>query len=192
MLAGPAVERGLVGPREVSRLWERHILNCAVVTELIPPGASVVDVGSGAGLPGIVMALTRSDLRVTLLEPLLRRTTFLEESVEALRLGDRVTVIRGRAEEVAGTVSGEVVTARAVAPLEKLAWWCLPLVTPGGQLLAIKGSSAAEEVASSKAAIRRLGGGPAEVLRVGAEVSESPATVVRIRVVGPPHRRRKR
>lgn len=130
------------------------MLNCAVVVPRVPVGATVADVGSGAGLPGLVWAIARPDLDVTLIEPLLRRTTFLEEAVEALGL-DRVTVLRARAEEVRETF--DVVTARAVAPLEKLATWCLPLVRPGGVLLALKGMRAEEEVASSRVSLHKMG-----------------------------------
>ena len=154
LLTFAGVERGLIGPREVSRIWDRHILNCAVVVPRVPVGATVADVGSGAGLPGLVWAIARPDLHVTLIEPLLRRTTFLEEAVEALGL-DQVTVLRARAEDV--RESFDVVTARAVAPLEKLARWCLPLVRPGGVLLALKGRTAEEEVASSRVSLHKMG-----------------------------------
>ena len=154
LLASAGVERGLIGPREVPRLWERHVLNCAVVVPRVPRGASVADVGSGAGLPGLVWAIARPDLTVILIEPLLRRTVFLEEAVEALGL-DRVRVLRSRAEDVDERF--DVVTARAVAPLEKLAGWCLPLVRPGGVLLALKGQTAEEEVASSRVALHKMG-----------------------------------
>ena len=154
LLTSAGVERGLIGPREVPRIWERHVLNCAVVVPRVPMGATVADVGSGAGLPGLVWAIARSDLHVTLIEPLLRRTTFLEETIEALGL-DQVTVLRARAEDV--HESFDVVTARAVAPLEKLARWCLPLVRPGGVLLALKGRTAQEEVASSRESIHKMG-----------------------------------
>lgn len=154
LLTSAGVERGLIGPREVPRIWDRHVLNCAVVVPRVPVGATVADVGSGAGLPGLVWAIARPDLDVTLIEPLLRRTTFLEEAVEALGL-DRVTVLRARAEEVRETF--DVVTARAVAPLEKLATWCLPLVRPGGVLLALKGMRAEEEVASSRVSLHKMG-----------------------------------
>ena len=154
LLTSAGVERGLIGPREVPRIWERHVLNCAVVVPRVPMGATVADVGSGAGLPGLVWAIARPDLHVTLIEPLLRRTTFLEETIEALGL-DQVTVLRARAEDV--HESFDVVTARAVAPLEKLARWCLPLVRPGGVLLALKGRTAQEEVASSRESIHKMG-----------------------------------
>ena len=154
MLATAGVERGLIGPREVPRLWTRHVLNCAVVVPRIPEGATVADVGSGAGLPGLVWAIARPDLRVTLIEPLLRRTTFLEEAVADLGL-DFVTVLRARAEDVDETY--DVVTARAVASLEKLGSWCLPLVRPGGVLLALKGQKASEEVRASTGALQKQG-----------------------------------
>ncbi|MGI9084705.1 MAG: 16S rRNA (guanine(527)-N(7))-methyltransferase RsmG [Aeromicrobium sp.] len=154
LLATDGVERGLIGPREAPRLWERHVLNCAVVVSRVPEDASVADVGSGAGLPGLVWALARPDLHVTLVEPLLRRTAFLQEVVEELGL-DRVDVLRARADEVDETY--DLVTARAVAPLEKLAGWCLPLVRKGGVLLALKGETAHEEVAASRAALHKMG-----------------------------------
>src|SRR3954466_11675743 len=144
-LAGPGVERGLIGPREVERLWDRHVLNCAVVAELVPESAEVIDVGSGAGLPGIVLAIMRTDLSVTLLEPLLRRTVFLQECVDLLGLPN-VVVRRARAEEAADEFAADIVTARAVAPLERLAGWALPLLRPGGELLALKGERAAVEL----------------------------------------------
>ena len=154
LLTTAGVARGLIGPREAPRLWERHILNCAVVLPRVPTDATVADVGSGAGLPGIVWAIARPDLTVTLIEPLLRRTVFLEEVVVELGL-ERVTVLRARAEEVRENF--DVVTARAVAPLEKLAGWCLPLVRRGGVLLALKGQRAEEEVASSQVSLRKMG-----------------------------------
>lgn len=157
--------RGFIGPREVPRLWERHILNCAVVNSVIPKGARVVDVGSGAGLPGIPLAIARPDLQLTLVEPLLKRSNYLSEVVELLGL-DNVTVIRGRAEEgpVKKAVAGaDVVTSRAVAPLGKLAKWSLPLVRKGGEMIALKGSSVLEELERDAAEIKRAGGGKAQV-----------------------------
>lgn len=177
-IATAGVERGLVGPREVPRIWERHILNCAVVAELIPAGASVVDVGSGAGLPGVVLAIVRPDLQLHLVEPLLRRVTFLNEAVELLGLSSRVHVHRGRANEV--DLRADVVTSRAVAALDVLTQWSLPLVRVGGQMLAMKGSSAAEELASARQAITKAGGDAGEVLHVGMAVLDPPTTVVRI------------
>ena len=154
LLISAGVERGLIGPREVPRIWERHILNCAVVVPRVAQGAAVADVGSGAGLPGLVWAIARPDLHVTLIEPLLRRTVFLEEAVDVLEL-EQVTVLRARAEDVRDRF--DVVTARAVAPLERLAGWCLPLVRPGGVLLALKGRTAEEEVASSRVSLHKMG-----------------------------------
>jgi len=118
-LATDGVTRGLIGPREVPRLWERHLLNCAVVAEAIPDGSEVCDIGSGAGLPGLVLSIRRPDLRVTLVEPLLRRTTFLTEVAERLDLTN-VEVVRDRAEALHGSRECSVVTSRAVAPLPRL------------------------------------------------------------------------
>lgn len=240
LLAGAGVVRGLIGPRETPRIWDRHLLNCAVVAELIPSGASVVDVGSGAGLPGIVLAIARPDLTIVLVEPLARRAVFLAEVVTALELGDSVTVLRARAEEIPAawrrtgrnserrtaadrrssvpyraepgsparpdrsvapeslpvelselpaelSVPAEIVTARAVAPLDRLAGWCLPLTAPGGRLLALKGATAADEVANTAPAVRRLGGAQPVVRQCGTGILEPPTTVVEIvreRVVG--------
>lgn len=153
ILVTTAVERGLVGPREVPRIWDRHLLNCGVVASRIPEGASVADVGSGAGLPGLVWAIARPDARFTLIEPLLRRSTFLSETVQELGL-DNVTVDRSRAEDHAG--SYDVVAARAVAALDKLVRWCFPLVAPGGVLLALKGASAAQEVENARPILAEL------------------------------------
>jgi 16S rRNA (guanine527-N7)-methyltransferase len=185
LLATDGVVRGLIGPREVPRLWDRHLLNCAVVAELLPDGATVIDVGSGAGLPGIVLAIVRPDLQITLLEPLARRVTFLNEVVASLGLTG-VTVVRGRAEELVGTVSASVVTARAVAPLDRLARWCLPLAEHGGKLLAMKGSTAADEIAEHAPAIRRAGGGQARIVECGRGVVDPPTTVVEVPLVGTP------
>lgn len=178
-LATTGVSRGLLGPREVPRLWERHVLNCAVVQELIPTGARVVDVGSGAGLPGIAVAILRPDLRMTLLEPLLRRVEWLEEVISDLGL-THVAVTRGRAEEFAGRLGADVVVARAVAPLEVLAGWCLPLLRPGGELIAVKGRTAAEELSGAESALQGAGAVGWGVIRVGEEVLEEPTTVIRV------------
>lgn len=181
LLATDGVIRGLIGPREAPRLWERHLLNCAAVTELIPRNAVVADVGSGAGLPGLVLAIARPDLSVILVEPLARRTVFLAEAVDRLGLGARVRVFRGRAEEAVGRIPpSDVVTARAVAALDRLAEWCLPLARIGGQLLAVKGAAAAGEVATMTGVIHDLGGGTPEVLRCGVAVLTEPTTVVRV------------
>jgi 16S rRNA (guanine527-N7)-methyltransferase len=187
LLATAGVERGLIGPREAPRLWDRHLLNCAVVGELLPHGVTVIDVGSGAGLPGVVLGIARADLHVTLLEPLARRVAFLEEVVAELGL-DGVTVVRGRAEESVGRLAAEVVTARAVAPLDRLAKWCLPLVAPGGRLLAMKGSTAAGEVVEHASALRRAGGGSARIVECGKGVVDPPTTVVDLPLVAAPPR----
>jgi len=179
-LATTAVEWGLIGPRELPRLWTRHVLNCAVLGELVPPDVDVVDIGSGAGLPGLALAVARPDLHLTLVEPLERRVAWLDMVVDDLDLD--VTVCRARAEEVAGQVLAPVVTARAVAPLRRLATWGLPLVAPGGELLALKGRSAQEELASSASALRKLGAADWSVLTCGDDVLEVPTTVVRVRV----------
>lgn len=182
LLADAGVRRGLIGPREVPRLWERHLLNCAVLSEVVPEGVTVCDVGSGAGLPGIPLALVRPDLKITLLEPLLRRTNFLTEVVELLGL-DHVTVVRGRAEEVLGKLQPvHVVTARAVAPLDRLAAWGVPLLRPYGEMLALKGDTAADEVKAAGAALSKLGAVNVSVLHVGEGVVEPQSTVVRVEV----------
>jgi 16S rRNA (guanine527-N7)-methyltransferase len=182
MLVTDGVVRGLIGPREAPRIWERHLINCAVVSEKIRIGASVIDVGSGAGLPGIVLAVARPDLSITLVEPLARRTAFLSEAVTALGLDTTVTVVRGRAEDLAGgpPAPADVVTARAVAPLDRLAGWCLPLAAVGGLLLALKGASAAEEVAEHRSVITELGGSEPVVSSCGVGVIDPPTTVVEI------------
>ncbi len=181
-LATSGVERGLIGPRETGRLWTRHVLNCAVLSELLPQNSTVIDVGSGAGLPGIAVAIARPDLRVTLVEPLERRTRWLEEVVDDLGLATRV--VRARAEELAGHEQADVVTARAVAALGKLARWCLPLVAPGGDLLALKGRSARDEVDAASAALVRQGAVTIEVVTCGAASLPEPTTVVRV-ALGP-------
>jgi 16S rRNA (guanine527-N7)-methyltransferase len=179
LLAGDGLTRGLLGPREVPRLWERHLLNCAVISELIGAGAIVTDVGSGAGLPGIPLALARPDLSIELLEPLQRRTIFLREAVSALGL-DRVQVVRGRAEESVRAERVDVVTARAVAPLSRLAAWCLPLLRPGGSLIALKGSRAGAELADCAQDLQRLGAVDWEVVACGVGLVDPPTTVVRV------------
>ncbi|SDO11167.1 16S rRNA m(7)G-527 methyltransferase [Streptomyces sp. cf386] len=182
LLAEAGVQRGLIGPREVPRLWERHLLNCAVLSEVVPEGVTVCDVGSGAGLPGIPLALVREDLKITLLEPLLRRTNFLTEVVELLGL-DHVTVVRGRAEEVMGKLTPvHVVTARAVAPLDRLATWGIPLLRPYGEMLALKGDAAEEELKSAATALSRLGAVETSILHVGEGVVDPMSTVVRVEV----------
>ncbi|RII06942.1 Ribosomal RNA small subunit methyltransferase G [Streptomyces sp. YIM 130001] len=182
LLADAGVRRGLIGPREVPRLWERHLLNCAVLSEVVPENVTVCDVGSGAGLPGIPLALVRPDLKITLLEPLLRRTNFLNEVVELLGL-EHVTVVRGRAEEVLDTLPPvHVVTARAVAPLDRLATWGMPLLRPYGEMLALKGDTAVEEVKAARAALNKLGAADVSVVQVGEGVVDPLSTVVRVEV----------
>lgn len=182
-LGGSGTARGLIGPREGDRLWDRHVLNSAVVAELVPAGSAVIDVGSGAGLPGIPMALARPDLNVELVEPLLRRTTWLQEVLEDLGLAPRVTVTRGKVA-VIGRRQADVVTARALAPLERLLPMCVPLVRPGGLVLAVKGGQAREEV---DAVHRRLSAwrvASLDVARCGGGVLAEETTVVVARRVG--------
>ena len=175
-LAGAGVERGFLGPREVDRIWDRHIANCAVVEELIPENSRVFDIGSGAGLPGLVLAIVRPDIQIGLIEPLMRRSQFLEEVIIDLGITNRVKVIRGRAEELKGQ-SAPVVTARAVAPLGKLLTWALPLTAKGGQILALKGSSAATEIANATDILK---GRKAEILLCGQGLVDPQTTVVRV------------
>lgn len=180
-LATSGIERGLIGPREVPRLWNRHVLNCAVVAELIDDGAKVADVGSGAGLPGLCLAIARPDLYLTLIEPLERRVVWLEEVVMDLGLSN-VEIIRSRAEAAIGKVECSVVTARAVSALKTLAPLTIPLLGGEGELLAIKGRSAEEEIATAGKTIRNLGGYLTEVVVAGQDVLEEPTTVVRVKV----------
>lgn len=177
LLAGPGVERGLLGPREAPRLWERHLLNCAGLAELIPPGAVVLDLGSGAGLPGLVLALQRPDVQVVLVEPMQRRANFLTEAVQALGLRS-VVVRRARAEQLHEDIEVDVVTARAVAPLERLAGWSMPLLRPGGRLLALKGAQAQVELDAALPVLRRSGASAAEVVQVGSAELSTAARVV--------------
>jgi 16S rRNA (guanine527-N7)-methyltransferase len=177
ILTTRGIERGLLGPKEAERVWDRHILNSAALSGFIGRGSTVIDVGSGAGLPGIPVALLRPDLRVTLLEPLLRRFTFLTETVAELALEQRVFVVRGRAEE--HTVQYDVVMARAVAPLGRLITWCNPLRRAGGALLALKGESAPGEVHAAADVLRRLRV-RAEVTQAGTTPGLAPAVIVRV------------
>ena len=179
LLATAGVERGLIGPRETPRLWERHVLNCLALSGAVPHDASVADLGSGAGLPGLVLAIGRPDLSVTLVEPLLRRTVFLDEVVADLGL-DRVSVVRGRAEELHGVRQFEVVTARALAPLSRLLGWAMPLVAPAGELVAMKGSSAEREIEEAATVLRRLRCAAPVVEQLVADDGESTGTVVRV------------
>jgi 16S rRNA (guanine527-N7)-methyltransferase len=178
LLATKGVSRGLIGPREVPRLWDRHLLNCALIAPLVPEASRVVDIGSGAGLPGLVLAIARPDLQVTVVEPMARRVAFLEEAVAVLRL-DSVTIARARAEEWAPASRFPVVTARAVAPLPTLLAWAMPLVADDGEVLAIKGSGAAAEIEAATSVLRRWG---ARAELVTSSVLDSSVTTV-VRVV---------
>lgn len=195
-LAGPGTERGLIGPRELPRLWDRHVLNCAVVHVALPVDAVVADVGSGAGLPGVVLAIVRPDVHVTLVEPLLRRATFLEEVVADLGLTN-TEVVRARAEDLAGRVVVDTVTARAVAPLERLARWTLPLLSTGGRLLALKGASVVDEVAEVAPALISMGAASCTIAEFGRGVVSPPTRVAvveagpRVGEAGPRQRRTK-
>ncbi len=180
-LADDGVVRGLIGPREVPRLWDRHILNCALLSDGIPEGARMADVGSGAGLPGLVIALIRPDVEVTLIESLLRRSEFLSEMVTRLGL-ERVQVQRGRSDEIRELRGRfDVVTARAVAPLIRLVPATVGLLNPRGSLLAMKGESAREEIDSAGAALKKAGLSGVAIRCFDAPYAEHPATVVEMR-----------
>lgn len=180
MLAEQGPERGLIGPREVDRLWGRHILNCALMADGIDPSArTLADIGSGAGLPGVVLAIARPDMAVTLVETMQRRATWLEEVDAELGLG--LEVVRARAEDLHGKRTFDAVTARAVATLDKLARWTLPLVAEGGELLAMKGGSAAEEVDKAAKVLTKLGGSDPRIEQYGIGEVEVPTTVVHVR-----------
>lgn len=179
ILAGAGIEWGLLGPSELEKLWDRHLLNSGAVAELLHPGERVADIGSGAGLPGIPLAIARPDVRVVLIEPLLRRSEFLREVVDELGLD--VTVVRGRAEDP--SVRDEVgeldtVTSRAVASLDKLARWSLPLLRVGGRMLALKGERAEQEIVDHERALRSLGATDVRVVRCGVDYLNPPVTVV--------------
>lgn len=180
-LASSGIERGLLGPREVPRLWSRHVLNCAVIESVMERDVEVADVGSGAGLPGLCLAIARPDLKLTLIEPLERRCIWLSEVIDDLGL-DNVTVMRGRAEQMVDAVNARYVTARAVSALTNLAGLTIPLLHGQGELIAIKGRSAAEEIEKASKAIRKLGGKETEVLTLGEDLLAEPTTVVRIKV----------
>lgn len=185
MLVEHGVTRGLIGPREVPRLWDRHLLNSAAVATLLPAAGTLIDVGTGAGLPGVVLAAVRPDLHVVLLEPMERRVAWLNEVVAELGLSS-AEVVRGRAEELHGRVTADAVTARAVAPMDRLAGWTLPLLRAGGVLLAMKGAQAHDELKAAASVIDALGGGDREVLEVsvGGDTTRV-VRVVRERVVAP-------
>jgi 16S rRNA (guanine527-N7)-methyltransferase len=183
LLVTAGIVRGLLGPREGERIWDRHLLNSAVVALLIRGPARIVDVGSGAGLPGIPVALACRDSRVVLAEPLARRCTFLAEVVAELELDDRVTVVRGRAPEVSAALPffADYALARAVAPLERLVSWTMPLVAPGGELLALRGERAEQELREAEPGLARHGAGAARVVELGADLLGAPVRVVRVR-----------
>ncbi len=190
VLAGPGVERGLLGPREVDRIWDRHLLNSAAVAELLDRGERIIDIGSGAGLPGIPLAVARPDLHVVLLEPLLRRSEFLNEIVDELGLA--VEVVRGRAEEpwVRDRFGKrDAAVSRAVAALDKLTKWSMPLLRPGGRMLAIKGERAADEVEQYRRVMIASGAVDVRVVTCGANYLRPPATVVTARRGDRPPRR---
>jgi 16S rRNA (guanine527-N7)-methyltransferase len=182
-LASDGVIRGLIGPREVARLWDRHVLNSAAVAEAVPPGARVVDVGSGAGLPGIPLGLARPDITLTLVEPMARRVEFLDEVVAALATPGGLSwrVVRGRAEDrsvVAAVGAVDVVTARAVAPLPRLVGWCRGLMRPGTQLVALVGARALEELPGMVSELEAAGMRNVHARAVGAELGDAATTVV--------------
>ena len=181
ILVSRGVDWGLIGPREIGRLWERHILNSIALESLIPEGCRVADVGSGAGLPGIPLAILRPDLEMTLIEPMLRRSNFLTEALDELGLDDRVTVVRGRAEDV--DLHVDVVVSRAVAKLATLINWTADLIVESGSLLALKGQSADDEVVKAKKELskRRLS---AEVLLIRADPASDVTRAVRVRRAG--------
>jgi len=193
LLAGPGVERGLIGPGEAERIWDRHLVNSAFVAELLPGTEAEVnnqagsirlaDLGSGAGLPGIVLAILRPDVSVVLVEPMARRTAFLAECVRELGLGN-AEICRARAEELAGKLGADVVAARAVAPLDRLAVLAAGLCRPGGLVLAIKGASAQAELERARPVLRRLDAVDADVVTAGTRfrsLIEQPTTVIRFR-----------
>lgn len=184
LLATEGVLRGLIGPREAPRLWERHLINCALIAEAIDHGQEICDIGTGAGLPGLVVAIARPDLGVTLVEPLLRRTAFLEEVVAALAL-DNVEVVRARAEDLHGKREFAIVTSRAVAPLGRLLDWSMPLVRKGGALLAMKGSTVEDEMLQARPQLRRHGAGTISVLTLSSGVDGPQATVLRVEATRP-------
>lgn len=179
MLADEGVLRGLIGPREVGRLWERHILNSAAVAQFLPVEGTVVDLGTGAGLPGVVLAAMRPDLRVVLVEPMERRVAWLRDVTERVALPG-VEIVRARAEELDGQILAEAVTARAVAPLERLAGWSMPLLRAGGTLLALKGRQAADELEAARAVLASWGADGGEVAEARTIEGLESTTVVRV------------
>lgn len=181
ILADTGVSHGLIGPREVPRLWDRHILNCAVAHEAFPHEATVIDVGSGAGLPGLALAVVRPDLHIHLVEPMLRRTTWLSTTAAELGL-DNCTVHRGRAEELHGTLRAPFATARAVARIDKLARWTFPLLEQDGVLVALKGEQAAQELADERRVLERMGMVDAAIRTYGSGLLEVPTVTMELTV----------
>lgn len=186
LLVGAGVERGLIGPGETARIWDRHLMNSGLVAALVPapkqgaPPVELADLGSGAGLPGIVLAILQPTMAVMLVEPMARRTAFLAECVEELNLRN-VQIRRGRAEDLAGQIQADVVTARAVARLDRLAPLAAGLARPGGLILAVKGASAGAELDRAREQLRRLGATDVELVAVGTGVVEQPTKVVSFR-----------
>lgn len=181
LLADTGVSHGLIGPRETSRLWERHLLNCGVVESVLPHRTRLIDVGTGAGLPGLVLAIARPDLEVVLVEPMLRRITWLESTVQELRLGN-VQVLRGRAQDFWGKLRAPVVTARAVARIGELSRWCLPLLEAEGRLIALKGATAGRELAEDEAELRRAGAVSGHLTLLGEELMSEPTRLIEIQI----------
>lgn len=180
ILVDTGASHGLIGPRETPRVWDRHLLNCGIVETVLPYRTRLIDVGTGAGLPGLVLAMTRPDLQVHLVEPMLRRVKWLEGVVSELGVKN-VTIHRGRAQDLTGALKAPVVTARAVARLGELTAWCAPLIEGDGVLLALKGETVAEEVERDKAEIIRFGGRGVRVLTVGEEILKTPTRIAEVR-----------
>lgn len=177
-LATDGVIRGLIGPREVPILWDRHLLNCAAMAEAVERNARIVDIGTGAGLPGLVLALVRSDIQIVLIEPLQRRCDFLAEMVDKFDLKDRVTIVWERAENVPPQ-EADIVTSRAVAALKKLLPWCMPHARIGGRLLAMKGQKAGEELQAARKSLHKWSAAKnAKILTCGAGWIDPPVTLV--------------
>ncbi|MGB3259013.1 MAG: 16S rRNA (guanine(527)-N(7))-methyltransferase RsmG [Ornithinimicrobium sp.] len=179
LLVTTGIDHGLLGPREAPKVWDRHIINCAMVESLLPHRTRVIDIGSGAGLPGLALAIARPDLRVALIEPLARRTEWLQAAVDELGL-TQVTVHRARAEEMSGRIQASVVTARAVAKLDQLVTWAWPLLPIGGRLLALKGQSAADELETAQPRLLARGVAETKLHSLGEDILEQPVRVVEV------------